>query len=105
VVASFGDTDSGLAAKRLNQFIAFANERTVHQLFNDVNATIQVEIEQVRYQLASKLKLAAQRRHDEIIRLREALRVASALGIENAGSLPVAADKENTPLHAWRQSA
>jgi len=99
VITSFSDSDPEFAAQRLNQFIAFANERAVQQLFNDVNAAIRAEIERVRYQLASKLKLAAQRRKDEIIRLQEALRVASALGIESADNLPVTADKEQAPLY------
>ncbi len=98
VTASFGDRDPGLAAQRLNQFIAFANKRTVHQLFNNVNAVIQAEIERVRDQLTSKLKLAEQRRHDKIIRLQEALRVASSLGIERAGSFSVTTDKEKAGI-------
>jgi len=98
VTASFVDSDPELVAKRLNQFIAFTNEQTARQLYNNVNAAIQAEIERIRDQLASKLKLAEQRRQDEISRLREALRVASALGIESAGSLSVAADKEKAAI-------
>jgi len=98
VVVSFGDPNPGLASQRLNQFIAFANERTVQQLLNNVNAAIWAEIERVRYQLASKLKLAAQRRHDRILGLQEALSVARALGIESSGSFSMAQDKEKAAI-------
>lgn len=98
VRVSFGDPDPGLAARRLNQFISFANERTVHQLYDDVNAAIQAEIERGRYRLVSKLKLAAQRRDDRTLSLREALRVARAVGIEDMGSPALAAGKEKVAI-------
>jgi len=98
VTVKFADSDPVLAAQWLNQFVVLANERTIQQLFSDINAVIQAEIEWVKHQLASKLKLAAQRRYDIIISLREALRVAKALGIESAGSHPVAANKEKSSI-------
>jgi chain length determinant protein (polysaccharide antigen chain regulator) len=98
VVASFTDTDPVLAAQRLNQFIAFANERTSRQLLNNVNAAIRAEIERVRYQLDSKLKLASQRRQDRILNLREALRVAKTLGIKSTSSFPVIEEKDTAAI-------
>lgn len=89
VVVSFSDSDPMTAARWLNGFIDFSNRRTVRQLLNGVNAAIQAERDRVRYQLESKLKLAAQRRQDRILSLREALSVARALGIESAGGFPV----------------
>ncbi len=98
VIVSFSDADPALAAQRLNEFIDYANRRTVRQLFNDVNAAIQAERDRVRYQLESKLKVAAQRRQDRILNLREALRVARALGIESTGGLPVVSSKETAAI-------
>jgi len=93
VTVSLSYSDPELVTQWLNQFVDYTNERTVHQLFSDVDSTIQAEIKRVRYQLASKLKLAEQRRHDRIISLQEALRVAKALGITEAGAFPMAASK------------
>ena len=93
VTVSLAYSDPELVTQWLNQFVDFTNERTVHQLFSDVDSTIQAEIKRVRYQLASKLKLAEQRRHDRIISLQEALRVAKALGITEAGAFPMDAGK------------
>jgi len=98
VVASFAYQDPALAAQWLNQFIAFVNERTVRQLVNDTNASILAEIERVRYQLESKLKLAMRKRQDRIVNLNEALRVAKMLGIENASSFPVISENEKTAI-------
>jgi len=98
VVVRFGDSDPELAAQRLNQFIAFANERTVRQLLGNINAAIRAEIERVRRQLASKSKLATQRRYDAITKLQEALRVARVLGFEGVDSLAVIADTEKAAI-------
>lgn len=98
MIASFRDPGPELAAQRINQFIAFASERTAHQLFNDVGVMIQAEIEQVRHQLDRKLKLAAQRRRDQILNLREALRLAKALGVESADSLPLVPKKDKAAI-------
>lgn len=98
VTVSFTDQDPTLAAEWLNELIVFVNQRTVDQLFEEVNAAIREQIEQVRYQLASKLKLAAQRRNDRILDLQEALRVAIALGIENTGGLTPTIAKETTSI-------
>ena len=93
LTVSFTDSDPELAARRLNQFITFANERTVQQLTNNVVAVIQADSKRVRSQLSSKLKLAEQRRRDTIINLQEALQVARALGIEQPVAMRVTADK------------
>lgn len=89
VTVSFSDTDPVFAAQLLNQIIDFANKRTVQQLIDNVDAAIQSEISSIRHQLDSKLKLAEQRRRDTIIALKEALRVATALGIKDRASFPV----------------
>lgn len=98
VVVSFLDVDPRFAARCLNKFIDFANRRTVAQLVSDVNAVIRSERDRVRYQLESKLKLAAQRRQDRILSLREALRIAKALGIEGAGSVSMTSERDGVAI-------
>lgn len=94
VTVSFSDQDPELAAQWLNQFIVFINKRTIRQLVDDVKAAIRAEMEHTSRQLESKLKFAAKRRQDKIYDLREALRIAKALGIEGASIFPVSAKKE-----------
>ncbi len=98
VVISLTDWDPVFAANWLNQFIEFANTRTVRQLINNINAAVQSEIKWVRYQLESKLKLAVQRRQDRITNLREALRVANRLGIKSTSSFPVIEAREKAAI-------
>ncbi len=98
VSVSYAGVDPELAAQRLNQFIAFANERTVLQLLGSVNTAIQAEIKNIHSQLNSKLKLAAQRRQDKILILQEALRIARVLDIENADNFSGAASKEKAAI-------
>jgi len=96
VTVSLAYSDPELVAQWLNRFVDLVNERTVHQLLSDVESAIRTEIKRVRYQLASKLNLAEQRRLDRVISLQEALRVAKALGLTEAGTFPMAADKNPT---------
>jgi len=98
VTVSLSDRDPTLAAQWLNQFIDFANKRTVNQLFGDVNSAIQSEIGKARFQLDSKLKLAERRRLDEVIALKEALRVAKALGFKDASTFFKAEEKTQSEL-------
>lgn len=98
VTVSFSDSAPELAAQRLNEIIDYVNDRTVDQLFSDVNAAIQAEIGRVRYQLDSKLKLAEQRRYDRIVTLKEALRIAKALGIKDASTFPKMAENTQSRL-------
>lgn len=84
VTASFTDGDPQLAVRWLDEFIDLANRRTVDQLAGGVNAAIQSQIQQISRELDSKLKLAKQRRLDSIVALREALRIAEALGIRDS---------------------
>jgi len=93
VTVSLAYSDPELVAQWLNRFVDLVDERTVHQLLSDVESAIQTEIKRVRYQLDSKLKSAKQRRRDRVISLQEALRVAKALGLTEAGAFPMAADK------------
>jgi chain length determinant protein (polysaccharide antigen chain regulator) len=91
-VVSFIDRDPAQAAQVLNQIIDFANERTVNQLTSDIEAAIHAQIEKNRSHMDIKLKLAERKRLDTIAALREALRVAKALGIKEAIDFPKVAD-------------
>jgi len=93
VTVSFAYSDPELVAQWLNRFVDFVNERTVHQLLSDVESAIQTEIKRVRYQLDSKLKSAEHRRRDRVISLQEALHIAKALGVTEAGTFPMATGK------------
>ncbi len=97
-VVSFGGADPEWTAQRLNQFIVFINQFTVGQLVDDVHSAVEAEIKKVRYQLDSKLKLAVQRRHDEILQLQEALRIARALGIHESRSFAVPAGNNEVSI-------
>lgn len=98
VTVSFSDSDPKLAAQLLNQYINFADRRTVDQLFNDINAAVQSQINLIIDQLDIKLKSAEQRRSDRVTVLREALSVAKALGIKDASTSFIMADKTQTGL-------
>jgi len=97
-IVSFSDSDPKLAAHWVNQFIDFTNKRTVLQLFNDVNSVLQAEKDQVRDKLASKLKLAEQRRLDTITTMKEALHVAGVLGLVDSSMFPKMTDKSPAGL-------
>lgn len=98
VTVSFENSSPELAAKWLKQYVEFTNIQTVNQLFGSVNAVIQAEQEKVSYQLESELKLAEQRRFDTITTLREALKIARELGIEDSSSFPRIFDETQTGL-------
>lgn len=98
VTVSFADSDPKFAAQRLNQIINYSNKRTVDQLLSNLNVVIQSEIDRTRFQLDSKLKLAEQRRSDAIVSLREALRIARTLGIEDTSAFPKMADNNRSGL-------
>ncbi|VAW87992.1 hypothetical protein MNBD_GAMMA16-1939 [hydrothermal vent metagenome] len=86
ITVSFNNNNPELAAQWLNQIIDFANQRTIAQLSGNINVTIQSKITQIRNQLNNKLKFSAQRRHDGIVALKEALLIAEALDIKDSGT-------------------
>lgn len=98
VTVSFSDSDSAAAAQLLNDIVRYANKRTIEQLVSNVDAGIQAQVNQVRYQLASKLKLAEQRRLDTITSLKESLQIAKSLGIKHASIFPKMSDRAQAEL-------
>lgn len=92
-VVSFEFRDPELAAEWLNHYIEYANSKTVKQLYEDVNAAINIQRDKIRYLIDSKLKLAEQRRLDTITSLEEAVSIAEKLGITDSAPFPVMIDK------------
>ena len=84
LTVSYTYRDSGLATEVLNGFVRFADKRTVAQLHGDINAAVEAEIKQIREQLRGKLKFAEEIKRDRVIQLREAMRIAEALGTETS---------------------
>ncbi len=87
VSVSFDDSDPEVAAKWLNQYVAFANKKTVNQLSQDVTAAINERISELNRRIDDKRFLAEKRRLDRITSLKEALNVADKLGIESTNFL------------------
>ena len=98
VAVFFSEADPQLAARWLKQIIEFANERTIQQLLRDVNGAIGAEAKDVHRRLATKIRVAEQRRQDTLATLTEALRVAEALGIKDAGVFPDVGNKTQETL-------
>lgn len=98
VSVSFSANDPEFASNSLNQFIDFANTRTIDQLVSGVDAALKGEIAEVSQRMASKLKFGEQRRLDSITKLKEALRVATTLGIKDTSSFPKISDRTQASL-------
>jgi chain length determinant protein (polysaccharide antigen chain regulator) len=89
VTASLVLSDAEQAAQMLNRFVDFVDKRTIEQLYANIDAIIRAEIDRVRYQIQSRLKLAAQTRRDRMTSLQEALIIAKALDIEGPSGTPL----------------
>lgn len=98
VRASFSAQDPELAASWLNDFIAFANRRTVEALYKDLNSAIHSRISAIQRQIQSRLKLAERRRLDRITKLEEARQVAESLGIRGTSLFPAITGKTSSGL-------
>lgn len=98
VTVSFSDSDPVIAAQWLNQLLEFANKVTVNQLLSEVESAIQSEIDKARFLLDSKMKVAERRRLDKIVGLKEALRIARALGIHDASTYSKMAERDQSGL-------
>ncbi len=83
VTVTLNLSNANLAAQWLGEFIDFANKRTINQLSNDIEVSVKAKLKQVRFQLDSKRALAKQQRHDRIVNIQEALRIAEMLGIND----------------------
>ena len=74
--------DSDSAARWINKFIEFVDKETISMLVDDLQNTIKNKIRDIEYTVGSKRELAIQRREDQIIRYREAAKIANNLGIQ-----------------------
>lgn len=95
---SFDNADPEIAAQVLNRYIEFVNKQTVGQLLLDVKAAISTEITRLRHQIDKKLKFAERRKEDTVIALREALQIATALGIKDTSTFPTVMDQNGIGL-------
>ena len=75
--------DPVFAAKLVNDYVGFFDLETVLQLVSDARNSIQEQIVDIEYKIASKRQMAKQRREDQIIRFGEALIIARKLAIKD----------------------
>lgn len=102
--------DPEKAAVWLNQFIQTVSDYTVNELAQNVIYSIQARIKFVQEEIASKRKLAKERREDLIVQLSEASRIAVKLGIKkpvdfntlanNVSDASVSVNTGQLPLYA-----
>ena len=75
--------DPVFAAKLVNDYVGFFDLETMLQLVSDARNSIQEQIVDIEYKIASKRQMAKQRREDQIIRFGEALFIARKLAIKD----------------------
>ena len=80
---SMESNDPVFAAKLVNDYVSFFDLETVRQLVSDARNSIQEQIVDIEYKIASKRQMAKQRREDQIIRFGEALIIARKLAIKD----------------------
>ena len=80
---SVESTDPEFAAKLVNDYVNFFDLETVLQLVSDARNSIQEQIVDIEYKIASKRQMAKQRREDQILRFEEATVIARKLEIKD----------------------
>lgn len=75
--------DPEQASEWVNQYVALTSQKTVDQLVFNVRDAINNRIRYIEYTIASKRKMARERREDKIAVLKEALGIAKSLNIED----------------------
>jgi chain length determinant protein (polysaccharide antigen chain regulator) len=80
---SMESNDPVFAAKLVNDYVGFFDLETVLQLVSDARNSIQEQIVDIEYKIASKRQMAKQRREDQILRFGEALIIARKLAIKD----------------------
>ncbi len=76
-------SDPIIAAKWANDYVKFAEEITVNFFYTNIRAAINKQISEVELNIASKRKLAQQRREDRIALLEESAKISKTLGIDS----------------------
>ena len=80
---SMESNDPVFAAKLVNDYVGFFDLETVLQLVSDARNSIQEQIVDIEYKIASKRQMAKQRREDQILRFEEATVIARKLEIKD----------------------
>lgn len=80
---SMESNDPVFAAKLVNDYVSYFDLETVRQLVSDARNSIQEQIVDIEYKIASKRQMAKQRREDQILRFGEALIIARKLAIKD----------------------
>ena len=80
---SMESNDPVFAAKLVNDYVSYFDLETVGQLVSDARNSIQEQIVDIEYKIASKRQMAKQRREDQILRFGEALIIARKLAIKD----------------------
>jgi chain length determinant protein (polysaccharide antigen chain regulator) len=63
--------------------VRFADVQTVGQLYSDLRAAVQEEIDWIGQEMANKKEFATRRKLDQILRLKEAMQVAKKLDLKD----------------------
>jgi len=74
--------DAEIAAQWVNDLTEFIDEETIVMLVDNLQNSITNRIRNIEYTIASKRKMASQRREDQIVRYLEASQIAASLGIK-----------------------
>jgi len=74
--------DPEFAAKLINDYVSFFDLETVRALVSDARNTIDEQIMDIEYKIASKRQMTKLRREDQVLRYQEAITIARALGIK-----------------------
>lgn len=80
---SFELSDAEKSAAWTNGFVDYVIGRTRQELLGEVDAYIRNLVNQAAQEIDSKIELVEQRRLDRVVKLREALQIARAIGLES----------------------
>ena len=72
-----------LSAQWVNDFVEFVNKQTVDMFVEDLEHSIENEIQDIKYNISSKRSMAEQRREDQIVRYSEHAQIAKELGMHS----------------------
>ena len=70
------------AAKLVNDYVSFFDFETVRGLVSDAKNSIEEQIMDIEYKIASKRQMTKLRREDQVLRYQEASKIARVLGIK-----------------------
>jgi chain length determinant protein (polysaccharide antigen chain regulator) len=70
------------AAKLVNDYVSFFDLETVRGLVSDARNSIEEQIMEIEYKIASKRQMTKLRREDQVLRYQEASIIARVLGIK-----------------------